>query len=45
MLDAHASTATGHALTTAVDDIFRDLLTDLIKENDRWQRKAATDRK
>ena len=45
VLDAYASTAAGHALTTAVDDIFRDLLTDLIQENDRWQRKAATDRK
>ena len=45
VLDAYASTAAGHALTTAVDDIFRDLLTDLIKENDRWQRKAATERK
>ncbi|WP_329476453.1 hypothetical protein OG555_32945 [Kribbella sp. NBC_01484] len=45
VLDAYASTAAGHALTTAVDDIFKSLLTDLIKENEHWQRKAAADRK
>jgi hypothetical protein len=44
VLDAYASTAAGQALTTAVDDIFKSLLTDLIKENERWQRKAAADR-
>jgi hypothetical protein len=43
--DAHASTAMGHALTTAVDDFFRELLADLIKENDRWKGKAVSDRK
>jgi hypothetical protein len=45
VLDAHASTAMGHTLTTSVDDVFRDLLSELLAENRRWLRKAATDRR
>jgi hypothetical protein len=45
VLDANASTVLGHQLTAHVDDIFRDLLSGLLKENERWLLKAATDRK
>jgi hypothetical protein len=45
VLDAYASTAAGRELTTEVDDIFRELLTDLIKENRHWQEKTAADRR
>lgn len=45
ILDADQSTVLGHALTSHVDDVFRNLLADLVKENRRWLIKAATDRK
>ena len=44
-LDANASTTLGHQLTSHVDDVFRDLLSGLLEENERWLVKAATDRK
>ena len=44
-LDANASTTLGHQLTSHVDDVFSDLLSDLLKENRRWQGKAVIDRK
>ncbi|NMO55177.1 hypothetical protein HH310_28830 [Actinoplanes sp. TBRC 11911] len=43
-LDNAMSTELGHQLTGHVDDIFRNLLTELLKSNGEWQRKAARDR-
>jgi hypothetical protein len=43
--DANASSELGHQLTAHVDDVFRDLLSGLLKDNEHWLLKAATDRK
>jgi hypothetical protein len=45
VLDANASTSLGHQLRSHVDDVFKALLSDLLKENERWLAKAGTDRK
>jgi hypothetical protein len=42
--DAQMSTEAGHELTEAVDDAFRELIADLLKENEKRTRQAATDR-
>jgi hypothetical protein len=44
ILDANASTRLGHQLRSHVDDVFKDLLSELFEENSRWLPKAATDR-
>ena len=43
-IDAVASTTMGAAITSSVDDIFRDLIGDLIDENARRLKQAAADR-
>ena len=43
-LDRMAVTTIGHAMTSSVDDTFRDLISDLLRENERRRKQAAVDR-
>jgi hypothetical protein len=45
VLDANASTTIGHQLRSHVDDVFKDLLSDLLEKNGHWLDKAGTERK